>query len=302
MACPKSPYKINEITENIENIMKCQQRIIESVFGNDFNITFSLKDRTFKIKNRNESDDNKYCAVIGIYNNELYIMQIYNCIILTGNQIIQNIINIAAILEINNINLEDGAIIKCINNSYQFNIYLLTILQTGRSWYNKMGFISDNYQNELLQNKYFISMKVKDFIEQGLLNKSIETKPQYIQILNNKPEWFDKNVQELTNYFIKNKLRSSITINCNDDEIIWFIYFLEIAKNIIQYDSYLFYNPQKRNEIEINNGFNFSGGKKNKKNKKMNKINKHKQTKTKRTNVNKYKQRRTNKKQTKTNK
>ena len=51
MACPKSPYKINEITENIENIMKCQQRIIESVFGNDFNITFSLKDRTFKIKN-----------------------------------------------------------------------------------------------------------------------------------------------------------------------------------------------------------------------------------------------------------
>ena len=138
MACPKSPYKINEITENIENIMKCQQRIIESVFGNDFNITFSLKDRTFKIKNRNESDDNKYCAVIGIYNNELYIMQIYNCIILTGNQIIQNIINIAAILEINNINLEDGAIIKCINNSYQFNIYLLTILQTGRSWYNKM--------------------------------------------------------------------------------------------------------------------------------------------------------------------
>ena len=165
MACPKSPYKINEITENIENIMKCQQRIIESVFGNDFNITFSLKDRTFKIKNRNESDDNKYCAVIGIYNNELYIMQIYNCIILTGNQIIQNIINIAAILEINNINLEDGAIIKCINNSYQFNIYLLTILQTGRSWYNKMGFISDNYQNELLQNKYFISMKVKDLIE-----------------------------------------------------------------------------------------------------------------------------------------
>ena len=42
MACPKSPYKINEITENIENIMKCQQRIIESVFGNDFNITFSF--------------------------------------------------------------------------------------------------------------------------------------------------------------------------------------------------------------------------------------------------------------------
>ena len=152
MACIKTPHNKNDQI-SIQNIMNCQQQVIQDIFGQGFNVTQSvLKDRSFKIRNINDRNHNNYCALIIIYDDELKIEQIYNCISLSGTKIIQNIINIAERLDITNIYLDDGSVIngEVINGigACHFYIYVLSILKNGRSWYNKLGFISDNYENE----------------------------------------------------------------------------------------------------------------------------------------------------------
>ena len=280
--------------------MNCQQQVIQDIFGQGFNVTQSvLKDRSFKIRNINDRNHNNYCALIIIYDDELKIEQIYNCISLSGTKIIQNIINIAERLDITNIYLDDGSVIngEVINGigACHFYIYVLSILKNGRSWYNKLGFISDNYENEILQNYRLHSMKVIDIINECLsLEQCNNLKNDKLIYLNKKSIWFNRNVKELIEYFVK-KLTPSTYINCKDDEIVWLIHFLEIAQNIIQYNSNLEYKPIERDALELKHNVHFSdvsdmnisisGGKKI-----INKYKKRKQT----TNANKRKHKQKN--------
>ena len=66
------------------------------------------------------------------------------------------------ILKINldKIFLEDASIIPDTN----IRLWLLSILTTGESWYNRFGFTSDDYHNELRDNNEIIQMNIMEFI------------------------------------------------------------------------------------------------------------------------------------------
>jgi hypothetical protein len=66
------------------------------------------------------------------------------------------------ILKINldKICLDDASIIP----DTKILLWLLSILTTGESWYNKFGFTSDDYHNELRNNNEKINMNIMDFI------------------------------------------------------------------------------------------------------------------------------------------
>lgn len=152
------------------------------------------------------------------------------------------------ILEINldKICLEDASIIPDTN----IRLWLLSILTTGKSWYNQFGFTSDDYHNELRDNNEKINMNIMDFIilcitsckkikkNHSLPNDINESLIERIMSFFTKYDT-SKTVQDIF-IEIKNQLKEN-RISREDSIMIGKILEIIYLSSIIQYNPYLNY-------------------------------------------------------------
>ena len=92
---------------------------------------------------------------------------------------------------INKIVLED--ISEIINTKIQ--LWLLSILSTGESWYNSLGFFSDIYEEEISYNNSKILMNIEDFINE-CISLVIKNKKEMYKLNNSKITEFNQQLNE----------------------------------------------------------------------------------------------------------
>lgn len=162
-------YKSKYINEKIKliNEEEKEQLINEKLqekFGID-NIKFKF--RMFLV---NE------CLNFYIENNIIIISWINECT--NTKDTIKKVEEVARTVNINKIILDDGSelINEIDGKEYRISLSILYILAHNKSWYNSLGYISDNYENELIHNEKLINLSLDNFIE----NKDLLSRFLYI--------------------------------------------------------------------------------------------------------------------------
>lgn len=84
------------------------------------------------------------------------------CDNIKGKEIIDKCILIAKKLHIKNIILTDAS--RIILFECSIPLYMVSIVLNGQSWYNKMNFVSENYENERKNNNYYFNLTTEQFI------------------------------------------------------------------------------------------------------------------------------------------
>lgn len=261
--CPQTPFKETEYTGRIGELMEQQKQVIESFFGPQFEITYNPapNKRTFKIRNKSVSDgdsdsasasagdidSDNFCAKISIYRNQMYIPNLKKCGENAGTTILRNLIKVANCLKLTEVTLEDASAIN--GNMCKFPLWLLHILTTGKSWYNKHGFVSDYFVSEFENNSKVITMNAIDFLKRAIEMRS--TPGPFGNILEdlNKFEeltpYINEPVSQMVRYITDKYLKSG-AIDCNNPIVQWFLKFLIIVRSskLIDYFQDLKYNPE----------------------------------------------------------
>jgi hypothetical protein len=129
--------------------------------------TFSWGDKRLGIKRED------YCVKLRIFEESekyyIYVDSLSKCILkdgmkLTGTDIVKKIINFGKYINVSAIKLSDGSIMYIDNKECMFPLPKFFILTTGISWYNKYGFISKEYQDEIEYNESVRNLSVKDYL------------------------------------------------------------------------------------------------------------------------------------------
>lgn len=124
--------------------------------------------KLIKIKDLHENDC-LYIVFKSLNNSENDYIELFklNRCHFQGTTNLQTLIKYAQYLKntlkinLNYITLEDASSIPSSN----IQLWLLSILTTGESWYNKFGFKSHNYNNEKIENNKIIKMNIIDFLK-----------------------------------------------------------------------------------------------------------------------------------------
>ena len=230
--------------------------------------------------------NNKLCTRFMIYGTTIYIEEIAKCEQMNGTASLLKLLEIYKKFNATTIYLTDAAEIHGENCS--FKVYLMQILSTGNSWYNKHGFISDEYEKELLNNSSLLGLTVRDFVEQYMkginvsqtskLQESMEErfiknrfgvslseKNLVMDEINRIPEFLDRSIKDVTREIISTYMKNGI-INCTGIPILrWFTFLLIIAQQLVLYKRDLTYNPHEKEEIERKIQGPKTGGKRKKK-------------------------------------
>lgn len=149
---------------------------MEELFGSIFGLTFKstnivdrLHNNTNAIQLKNE--DNKIIFVLKELE-YLYVNNIQKYGDYTGNEIIQNIIQIGKLLNFRYIELNDCAMFNLGEyNNFSIALAPFEIITSGMSWYNKLGFKNDNTDDEILKNKQISNSHFDNLISTKLLSK-----------------------------------------------------------------------------------------------------------------------------------
>src|SRR5437868_9695757 len=102
-----------------------------------------------------------------INNAKMHIESMTLCGKVSGTTILNKIIALAKNINLETIDLVDGSSIylnKQIDNKCYISLSALYILLHGISWYNKFGFISDEYNIEKTENDLIRKLSVSEFI------------------------------------------------------------------------------------------------------------------------------------------
>jgi hypothetical protein len=149
------------------------------------------------------------------------------------------------ILKINldKIFLEDASRIPDTN----IKLWLLSILTTGESWYNRFGFTSYDHDSDIEHNRKIIQMTFNEFI--NLCISKVNSKNFSIDILKLVIKHYcgdiNMSVQE-TFTIIKNKLKTN-EIEKNDIIILNKIFEIIYLPSIINYNPFLYYTIPETN-------------------------------------------------------
>jgi hypothetical protein len=156
------------------------------------------------------------CVKIYIKDTFMHVSKINKCDEMTGNQTIIKIIELGHLLKenigIRQINLTDTSTIWLDENS-PINMSVYFILASGQSWYNRFGFISKTFADELEHNNTVRSLTIKEYCKQGLINLNTKKLDYQIDKTKQKQKFYKKIVlkSELvstefeTNFFIEFK-------------------------------------------------------------------------------------------------
>lgn len=135
------------------------EEIINQVFlESEFNINPFGKSISIKTK-----DDVK-CLSLYFHEDYISITSLDKCGI-PGSKSLKKVEEVAKLLpiKINSINLMDASSInKC---GVDLDLAIIKILTNGQSWYNSLGYYSDNYKDEIYHNKNILDLSCKDFFE-----------------------------------------------------------------------------------------------------------------------------------------
>lgn len=210
-----------------------------------------------------------------IYENK-YIMLYFlmKCNKYQGNDVLEAIEKLGIYFNVEYVNLIDES--NIIFDECKVSLSMVYILQNGYSWYNSKGYLSDNYEEEIINNKIFISGEILKYIETHFseyYNYELEKLDNSFINLNGNFDYLGEKIK-MEKYFnlkysnfmdvfqsiFKNlKLTKKITISdftkklmeyiktnkkeCKDKEIIFlnkFIKMIDFDKKI-KYDNQLFY-------------------------------------------------------------
>ena len=103
------------------------------------------------------------CIQFKIMDDHIWIKSLNRCGEISGPILLDNIYKLAQLLSnIQNIQLYDESyILKC---NKRISLKTIKILTTGQTWYNKLGYKSKNYEEELISNKIIIDKPYIEFI------------------------------------------------------------------------------------------------------------------------------------------
>lgn len=134
-----------------QNIAAINQVFTKSIFNiNPFGTTISIKTK-----------DNVLCLSLYFYKDYIYITSLNKCGI-TGSNSLKKVEEVAKLL-LKSIKLMDASTInKC---GVELDLAIIKILTNGQSWYNSLGYYSDNYKDEIAHNKNILDLSCKDFFE-----------------------------------------------------------------------------------------------------------------------------------------
>lgn len=157
---PEDKYTINDVTN---------KSLPRHFIKNENNL--EVYEITDKIKNN--------CVSFTVFNNPetnkkgIYINKLDKCTSNTGTNLL-NIIEQYAIErgDIVQIDLQDASNLELCDFDFEFSLYYLYLLTTGSSWYNKLGYISEDYAIEKEHNMIEIQ---KNFAKNlyNILNQSL---------------------------------------------------------------------------------------------------------------------------------
>lgn len=158
--------------------MELESSLFEIFNNTDYNILLSKKNsysrdiiiESIKIKNQ-------LCGNLTYYvkTNTLHVNLISKCSI-SGSVFLEKINELANLLKLNSIILEDKSnlIFICGIKKLKIELPLLYILSTGKSWYNSKGYVSSNYENELLNNSKILGWTIKKLLNEIKYNSYID--------------------------------------------------------------------------------------------------------------------------------
>ena len=172
----------------------------------------------------------------------LYIDQLDQCDSNSGSINLNKIIEYAKYLKginlIDKITLQDDSeiIIKPNgsnkNMDLRIDLWLLSILCKGISWYNSFGFVSTKFEEEVKYNSSLLLLNFEDFLNICKMNNDSKKTSMLLMY----KEYKNKNVKELFEE-IKSKLKQSIDL----DTLLDITILLDYIKSceIIRYNKYL---------------------------------------------------------------
>jgi hypothetical protein len=108
--------------------------------------------------------DDKNCLRLSFYQDNIYIDSLKKCGI-SGSESLKRVYDLAKLIpNINSINLTDASDINICD--IYISLAIVKILTNGISWYNSLGYISDNYDDEKIHNNQIINSDYEQFIDE----------------------------------------------------------------------------------------------------------------------------------------
>lgn len=167
-------YKYNKYIIKNNNIRLLLQN------GGNHIIDDQIKDIILKIFNDKKfivlfSDDtvnvhdkeNNECTKFGLSLDNIFISSLQKCSSDSGTNLLERIKKLGEELRVKYINLADVSFIS-VNGEHEdkcsFSLAMFNILKNGISWYNKMGFISHNFKNEVKNNETIREYNLETFL------------------------------------------------------------------------------------------------------------------------------------------
>jgi hypothetical protein len=225
---------------------------------------FPITEYEIEISYQNKSNNLNEYVIFNIFHNkveciiftinidecELHIERLNKCIY-NGTKNLNNLIKYAEKLNelsksiiIKKMSLLDDSIIL-----ENIPLWLLSILSTGSSWYNKFGFISKSYQEEIAKNNKLINMNFKEFIYNECIKINTNRQPLSNQdLFKNKlapiqkiiEKYQHQNVNDVLT-IIKEKLKNPELLKEELEEIIELFKIIKLSKTI-KYNRFLIKN------------------------------------------------------------
>ena len=159
-----------------------------------------------------------------------------------GNKLLNMIEQFANKINISKLKLLDGSHIYSCNERYKISLSMLAIFSSGKSWYNNLGYLSDNFNNEQTRNSELIKNKLVNIINFNKLNNNIKNTISTITSGNN-INLNDISIEQL--FKLIKKYLKSITNNCDEitiNNIININNLIELLQVYIIYDYTLIKN------------------------------------------------------------
>lgn len=102
-------------------------------------------------------------SVFSIYEYRIDLNELSSCDDITGSSILEKIKSLSKELR-KNIELHDSSTIRAVNSKCSYSLALFSILRTGKSWYNKHGFMSLEHYANVEYNNQFLNLSLSDFM------------------------------------------------------------------------------------------------------------------------------------------
>ena len=152
-------------TEEIITELKQKVRIQVTDF-NQFQTEFSMKQYGTSV-NVKDTDNNECAGITVKSDTVLYLENLYKCGQFSGSKVIRAVENFARKYGYEKIKLQDESRIdyKLRENIFSVSFPVLRILATGHTWYNKLGYRSIFYAQELAHNRKIINLPFRTLIK-----------------------------------------------------------------------------------------------------------------------------------------